>query len=148
MKITVASLFALGKPNGECLEWQPARDRSGYGVLRDSATGKTTTAHRAMYQAWNGVMLATDEDVCHSCDNPPCFLPGHLWPGDAPANARDMFLKCRNRGSGQKLTPDDVRDIRARYVPGVNSMVLAAEFGVGRHAISNIGSGRTWGWLA
>ena len=51
--------------------------------------------------------------------------------------------------AGRKLTDAKVRDIRWRYDPlgGVTQAVLAAEFGVSASTISDITSGRTWGWL-
>jgi hypothetical protein len=49
----------------------------------------------------------------------------------------------------RKLTDAQVRDIRWRYDPlgGVTQAVLATEFGVSASTISDITSGRTWGWL-
>jgi hypothetical protein len=50
----------------------------------------------------------------------------------------------------RKLTDAQVRDIRWRYddgIGGVTQAVLAAEFGVSASTISDITSGRTWGWL-
>jgi hypothetical protein len=50
----------------------------------------------------------------------------------------------------RKLTDAKVRDIRWRYddgIGGVTQAELAAEFGVSASAISDIVTGRTWGWL-
>jgi hypothetical protein len=53
------------------------------------------------------------------------------YPGDANPNA--------------KLTADQVRRIRARYVPGVVSQqVLAAQFSVSHSTIQKIVTRRTW----
>jgi hypothetical protein len=51
---------------------------------------------------------------------------------------------------GRKLTDAKVRDIRWRYddgIGGVTQTELAAEFGVSPSTISDITSGKTWGWL-
>ena len=50
----------------------------------------------------------------------------------------------------RKLTDAQVRDIRWRYDDGIGGVAqaeLAAEFGVSASTISDITSGRTWGWL-
>jgi hypothetical protein len=52
--------------------------------------------------------------------------------------------------AGRKLTDAKVRDIRWRYddgIGGVTQAELAAEFGVSESTVSDITSGRTWGWL-
>ena len=79
-------------------------------------------------------------------------------PGSWEASFVDQLVKGTVGGSdeylpgpaaGRKLTDAQVRDIRWRYDPlgGVTQAVLAAEFGVSASTISDITSGRTWGWL-
>ena len=49
-----------------------------------------------------------------------------------------------------KLTDAQVRDIRWRYDGGFNGMTqteLAAEFGISPSTVSDIATGKTWGWL-
>jgi len=50
--------------------------------------------------------------------------------------------------AGRKLTDAQARDIKDRYWPGeVTEQALAAEYGVSPSTISDIVTGRTWGWL-
>lgn len=59
--------------------------------------GKNWLVHRVVYMANAGLYeLPTNRYVCHSCDNPSCINPDHLWLGDAKSNIQDMIKKGRN----------------------------------------------------
>lgn len=104
--------------------------------LGTKATGKDLYAHRVSFELANGP-IPDGVDVCHSCDNPICVNPAHLWPGTHLDNMRDMYKKGRRtaaigeRVGTAKLTWDRVRSMRAYY--NDNPMpfhVLGANFGV------------------
>jgi hypothetical protein len=95
--------------------------------------------------------------VCHTCDNPPCCNPAHLFLGSAADNARDMALKGRGRGAegthnwNAKLADDQVREIRRRYVRQYeryirgwksNAAALAAEYGITPQYVAMLAAGR------
>lgn len=90
----------------ECWPWHWRPDRAGYGTVCTSRTrnGKVTTlwayAHRISYLAANG-SLPPNMDVCHSCDNPACVNPAHLWLGSQLDNTRDAARKGRLHNSGK-----------------------------------------------
>lgn len=46
-----------------------------------------------------------------------------------------------------KLTVEQVREIRRRYIPRRNRSALAREFHVTRQTIRNITRRTSWGWL-
>lgn len=60
--------------------------------------------HRLAYMAYNNVDLTVDQLVCHTCDNPCCINPAHLWVGTKAENNRDMYLKGRDRNGHRDKT--------------------------------------------
>lgn len=75
-----------------CWEWKGRRDPNGYG--RIDIGGRPVLAHRMAFMFANGFEC---ENVCHSCDNPPCCNPNHLWAGNPKLNVADMVKKGRNK---------------------------------------------------
>jgi hypothetical protein len=128
--------FLTPRAPDECWEWQGSRDARGYGRLnRGGKHGAHIKAHRAAYELEHGP-FDPKLDVLHSCDNPPCCNPAHLFLGDAAANARDMASKGRSaaqRGysNGREKHADElVRTIRLRAAVGDRHVDLAREYGL------------------
>jgi len=92
----------------ECWIWTSTTDSDGYGKIR--VTGKQRAAHRVSWALANG--REPDLCVCHSCDNPKCVNPNHLWLGTQADNLRDMIAKGRRRKThcahGHELSPDNI----------------------------------------
>lgn len=87
------------KSENECWEWLGTKDKKGYGKFNIQA--KCKFAHRASYA------IANDETpdyklVCHSCDNPSCVNPNHLWLGTHKQNCADKMKKGRYGEAGFK----------------------------------------------
>lgn len=78
--------------------------------------------------------------VLHTCDNPPCVRPDHLFLGDQSINLQDCAKKNR-LNSITKLTEAQVRSIRkdARI-----QIEIAKEYNISQHNVSMIKLKRTW----
>ena len=104
-------------------------------------SGKPMTASRAAFEAWVKVP-EPGAFVCHTCDNPPCINPAHLFEGSPQDNVTDMVTKKRVANGERrksKLTDVQVAEIRSRYVPWkVTQRELAAEYGVTQQTIGDI----------
>jgi hypothetical protein len=80
-----------GEPD-ECWPWLRGRFADGYGGFK---VGKQTMkANRVAYFIANGIDPGQLQ-VCHTCDNPSCCNPAHLFLGDTSANITDAVEKGR-----------------------------------------------------
>ncbi len=126
----------------ECWLWVGAHGKHGHGHLQRGGRGtKFVTAHRAAYELTYGPM-SDDLEVCHRCDVRDCCNPKHLFLGTHRENMVDMSRK--GRSPHQKLTLNQVSDIRSRRYRGESSKALSSSFGVSTVQIRNITSGRHW----
>lgn len=85
----------------ECWLWLGAQYPYGYGVIRVYPQ-RNVRAHRLALEL-SGVVVPQDLEVCHSCDNPPCCNPRHLWVGTHTENMRDA------RNKGRIVLPSELR---------------------------------------
>lgn len=132
----------------ECWSWTASINarRDGYGRFWIKRVEYRT--NRMAYWLHYGVDPA-DQDACHTCDNPPCCNPAHLFKGTRAANLEDMTRKKRRVYGEQhgiaKLTREQVAEIKRLYVPRkVGCYQLADRFGVTEMTIHKIISGKTW----
>jgi hypothetical protein len=89
--------------------------------------------------------------VCHTCDNPRCHNPEHLFIGTHSDNSQDMWNKKRHSISGgalpgehhhgSKLTNIQVEEIRSSTKKGT---VLSVDYGVSNATISRARRGVSW----
>lgn len=131
-----------------CWEYAGLRDEKGYGTIWSD--GKHQRAHRVAF------ILCVDDipegmQVCHSCDNPPCVNPAHLFVGTNKDNSDDMWVKGRGVTSpGQshgmaKLLEREVLQIKKLIAEGIlNSREIGDLYCVHKATIKDIKAGRTW----
>lgn len=75
-----------------CWNWVGSKTIEGYGNF--STRRKQYKAHRFSWEIKFG-KIPIGKLVCHSCDNPSCVNPEHLWLGTDKDNALDKVKKNR-----------------------------------------------------
>jgi predicted XRE-type DNA-binding protein len=149
------------KESGDCWEWLGARQSNGYGFLHAGPlyhTGQRwVKAHRLSWEMHNGEELPADACVLHTCDNPGCVHPGHLYVGTRKDNAQDRAERKRGKEHRQqgenndnaKLTEAQVRAIigELQKLPRRSQTSIATEFGVNQQQVSRIMHRKNWAHL-
>lgn len=137
--------------SGECWEWTGGLGGGIYGNFW--LNGKTVGAHRLSYILHHPLTIDLWEHreilVCHTCDNPKCINPAHLFLGSGVDNMKDMVAKGRSclgiKNQKVKLIEQQVRGIRKKYANGsITRLQLALEYEVSVSAITDIILRRTW----
>lgn len=147
--LVIERFFAKVKKTDSCWIWTGKRNNYNYGV---SFIDKVEYgSHRISWMIHNHVILSSIDYVCHSCDNPPCVNPAHLWLGNAQKNCDDKIEKGRsnyafgNRIALAKLDPKKVQKIRKMFETGnYSKRALGRIFGVSHTVICGVIKGTIW----
>lgn len=129
-----------------CWGWLGPVDKNGYGQL-PCGYQKLIKAHRVSWRIYKGD-IPEKHVICHSCDNPPCTNPDHLFIGTKKDNAQDMMKKGRStrgeRNYNAKLTEEDVKNIKFLLSLGVTGTRISKDFKISESVIHGIKKGIYW----
>lgn len=134
----------------ECWEWQASLTTSGYGRFK-IASYETAIASRV-------ALIGTKKEepfgmlVLHTCDNPCCCNPAHLYFGTQQDNMNDKVQRGRCRSGDQsgpnngaaKLSEAQLAVIVQRLQDGWNNKQIAADLPVTHSMVSLIRRGKMW----
>jgi HNH endonuclease len=159
----------VDKTSRGCWLWTGSVNSHGYGQLgigsRAQGTFKMQGAHRFALELKLGRPIAPGMCALHTCDNPACVRPAHLWEGTTQDNTADREAKGRgakingavlhperlSRGSQRynaAFTERDIRVIRRRVAAGERPIDLASEYGVCNTTIHKIVHRQSWQHVA
>lgn len=86
-----------------CWIWTGGLKTGGYGEMwigsRLDESRRKIAVHRATFELFKGE-IPNGYLVCHSCDNPSCVNPDHLFVG----TQLDNMLDCKSKGRTKKAT--------------------------------------------
>lgn len=143
----VAAFWAKVDVKGpqDCWLWKGRRDPEGYGKV--NFQGRTLRVHRLAFFL-SGGLLTEDQNACHTCDNPPCCNPSHLFAGTQKQNVDDCVNKGRKpKGSNHwkhKLTEELVAELRRDWENGMGCRKLARKYGISLTNVKLIQTGKAW----
>lgn len=124
-----------------CHNWtRSCLTSGGYGAIRERDT--TIRCNRLAYELAHGVVLTTEQHVLHTCDNPKCCNPEHLFLGNPKINSDDKIAKGRNvfgeRHHAYKYSAKDKAAMRALRAAGHSGKYIAKLFGCSDGYVSGV----------
>lgn len=147
-------------PSG-CWIWTGSKVRKGYGNA--FWIDKMRRVSRISLEITKGP-IPDGFLACHTCDNPPCGNPYHLFAGTSFDNMRDMIAKGRDKidtaafaayysshnylsgedAGNAKLSRQQAQSLINDKAAGAWTYELVQKYKIGRTAVQSIVSGRTW----
>ena len=129
-----------------CWNWKGSCFDFGYG--RFHVKSKSVLAHRWAYSFYKGE-IPDKMCVCHTCDNPKCANPDHLFLGTPKTNAEDKVIKNR-QARGEKIRKLKLNKEQASEIISSDKSLpdLAKQYGVSYGVIWGIKRKKYYKWAA
>lgn len=147
-------------PNG-CWPWAYFCHPKGGGQFR--LNGRIEYTHRISWTfSQNRQIPELFEDlpsmICHTCDNPPCCNPTHLFLGNSKINQKDSVVKDRRsylklwlKGENSflaKKTNAQICEVKIDLEENLLTQTqIAVKHGLSRQAVSLIKTGKRWSYI-
>lgn len=131
-----------------CWVWTGRKDKDGYGILTSKKPPYTLRGPRVSWQIHRGE-IPMGLMVLHTCDNPECTNPDHLYLGNNTQNMKDMMDRGRGCAGDKcylaKLTWKQVEEIRRDSTVACGEQTrMAKKYHVAQPTISQILLNHTW----
>jgi hypothetical protein len=99
-----------------CWNYTGSIINTGYPQIcwRENGRKRYKLAHRIIFEQFKGP-IPEGREVCHSCDNPRCVNPEHLWHGSRAQNMKDAFDKNRTKNTFTLAVLDERKEKRRAY---------------------------------
>lgn len=145
--------YAGARKTNKCVLWSGNRNKHRYGMLHMyyAETGRKVcvTAGKAILALRLGYWPDRWQFACHTCDNPPCCNPKHIWEGTPKANHDDMKAKGRcNTGKKRthatrirKYTDEQVNAVKTMLANGKSLKHVAQTMGMKYGYVRDINAG-------
>ena len=139
-----------------CWNYLGAKNHKGYGRTRFSpvrgGASHNISVHRISLLASLGKEFdeykTFCEQACHTCDNPSCTNPAHMYAGTQVDNTRDMVARGNQRGEKPKrtkITEQAARAVKHLYLAGnLTKAQIGKMYGIAPSTVYCIGSGSRW----
>lgn len=138
------------RSENECWEWKGFKNHDGYG--RTWINDKGYYAHRVIYSLVYPNKINLNAPISqnetgfllHTCDNPSCCNPKHLWVGNHADNMADKAAKGRSpdfsggKGPRCKLTMEQAREARLLRKTGMTIPQLMEKFNLSRASMKTL----------
>jgi len=141
--VAVVFWARVRKPEAGCWNW-PSREGTipgqyGSFSLHRFGVRRPISTHKLAWVLANRSWPQRYENVCHTCDNPRCVKPEHLFLGTHQDNALDAVEKGRMRSSCKR--PGGVRSAHSEmltlYRESLSIREIARRTGISRGSVRN-----------